>query len=132
MDDPARCRLRPARSRGLTSPDPVTASLRPQRPPEPDPEPGTPDKPQNRQTAESARPIHCQDQINRPLIPSSHHKTRPVDRGLGAPSVSLNAKQASLLRPGGLRHARKNHAAGAGAGSGCLSGGRESCAFWKL
>jgi hypothetical protein len=26
----------------------------------------------------------------------------------------------------------KNHTAGAGTGSGCLSGGRESCAFWKL
>jgi hypothetical protein len=30
MDDPVRRRLRPARPGGLTSPDPVTASLRPQ------------------------------------------------------------------------------------------------------
>ena len=42
VDDPVRRGLRPARPGGLTSPDPVTASLRPQRPPEPDPKPGTP------------------------------------------------------------------------------------------
>ncbi len=33
MDEPLRSRLRAARRRGLTSPDPVTASPRPQRPP---------------------------------------------------------------------------------------------------
>ena len=33
MDEPVRSRLRPARHRGLTRPDPVTALLRPQRPP---------------------------------------------------------------------------------------------------
>ena len=37
-----------ARPGGLTSPDPVTAPLRPQRPPEPRPEPEIPDKPQDR------------------------------------------------------------------------------------
>ena len=50
----------------------VTAPLRPSAAiPNPNPEPGTPDKPQNRQAAESPCPVHCQDQINRPLIPSS-------------------------------------------------------------
>ena len=33
MDEPVRSRLRPARHRGLTRPDPVTALPRPQRPP---------------------------------------------------------------------------------------------------
>ncbi len=65
VDDPVPSRLRTARPGGLTSPDPVTAPLRPQRPPEPDPEPATPDKPQDRQAAEGPRPIHRQDQINR-------------------------------------------------------------------
>ena len=80
VDDPVR-RLRAACPGGLTSPDSVTAPLRPSavsRTPTPSRNPG--------QVAEQAsggspRPIHCQDQINRPLIPSSHRKTRPVDRG---------------------------------------------------
>ena len=42
---PSTARARPG---GLTSPDPVTAPLRPQRPPEPRPEPEIPDKPQGR------------------------------------------------------------------------------------
>jgi hypothetical protein len=33
MDEPLRGSLRPTRHRGLTSPDPVTAPLQPQRPP---------------------------------------------------------------------------------------------------
>ena len=78
MDDPVPRRLRTARPGGLTSPDPVTAPLRPPaatRTPTPS---RNPDKPQNRQAAESPHPIHCRDQINRPLIPSSH---RPNSAG---------------------------------------------------
>ena len=41
MDEPVRSRLRPARRRGLTSPDPVTAPARPPRPPVPVPQPNT-------------------------------------------------------------------------------------------
>ena len=48
VDDPSPSCLRPARTRGLTSPDPVTVRLRPQRPPEPRPRAGNPDKPQDR------------------------------------------------------------------------------------
>ena len=58
MDEPVRRRLRTARPGGLTSPDPVTASQRPQpatrtRPPSQEP----PDKPQNRQAAANPRPF---------------------------------------------------------------------------
>ena len=42
VDDPVPRRLRTARPGGLTSPDPVTAPLRPQRPPEPRPRPRNP------------------------------------------------------------------------------------------
>ena len=38
----------------------------------------------------------------------------------------------SLLRPGGLQHATRYHAAGAGTGFRRLSGGRQSCTFWRL
>ena len=41
MDVPVRGRLRPARRRGLTCPDPVTAPARPPRPPVPVPQPNT-------------------------------------------------------------------------------------------
>ncbi len=41
MDEPVRGRLRPARRRGLTSPDPVTAPARPPRPPVPVRQPDT-------------------------------------------------------------------------------------------
>ena len=41
MDEPVRGRLRPARRRGLTCPDPVTAPARPPRPPVPVPQPNT-------------------------------------------------------------------------------------------
>ena len=42
MDDPVRRRLRTARPGGLTSPDPVTASQRPQRPTQTRPRPRNP------------------------------------------------------------------------------------------
>jgi hypothetical protein len=56
MDEPARSRLRPASSSGLTSPDPVTATQRPLAPGKPPPhhsrhEP--PDKPQNSKRQEN-------------------------------------------------------------------------------
>ena len=56
MDEPVRSRLRPARRRGLTSPDPVTAPHGPcGRPPAPAPA-EDPDKPQNRSAAGKPRP----------------------------------------------------------------------------
>src|SRR6266702_2806517 len=38
----------------------------------------------------------------------------------------------SLLRPGGLQHATRYHAAGAGTGFRRLSGGRQNCTSWRL
>jgi hypothetical protein len=66
---------------GLTSPDPVTASLRPPaatRTPTPTPTPTPTQEPRTcRRTGKRQKMharIHGQNQINRPLIPASHHK----------------------------------------------------------
>jgi len=48
--------MRPARHRGLTRPDPVTALPRPQRPPVSTSQAKDPDKPQNKQAAGKPRP----------------------------------------------------------------------------
>ena len=56
MAEPARRRLRPARRSGLTSPDPVRTRHGRHGHPDPAPEPGTPDKPQNRRAAGRPRP----------------------------------------------------------------------------
>ena len=56
MDEPVRSRLRPARRRGLTSPDPVTAPARPPTAASPGPQTEYPDKPQNRPAAGKPRP----------------------------------------------------------------------------
>ena len=102
MAQPARRRLRAARRSGLTSPDPVrtpTAATAP----EPAPEPGTPDKPQDRQAE-----AHTQTRLGKLLMqesePETTYRNRPVDRGLepartgvicGAPAC-LEARQAQV------------------------------------
>ena len=82
MAEPVRRRLRPARRRGLTSPDRSVPATAPDGHPEPRPEPGTPDTPQNRRAAASPRP----DPPRKLLVQKSDRETiyrnKPVDRGL--------------------------------------------------
>jgi hypothetical protein len=87
MDEPVRRRLRPARRHGLTSPDPVTASLSSHRPLAGHPTiPGTdpPDKPQKSERQISHARRYPQDQ---PAWPGRRRNDH------------LNSRGGSRLRP---------------------------------
>jgi len=71
MDDPVPGRLRPARRRGLTSPDPVTAPHAPAAARQHLPPAEEPDKPPNRSAAESRAPKYRPD----------HHEPRQALQG---------------------------------------------------
>jgi hypothetical protein len=67
---------------GLTSPDPVRTRHGPRRPPEPAPEPGTPDKPQDRRAAGRPCPDSPRKTPRAEIGPETAYRNRPVDRGL--------------------------------------------------
>ena len=64
MDEPVRSRLRAARHRGLTRPDPVTATTQAHRPPASTSPAKDPDKPQNTPAAGKPRPENNQDHLS--------------------------------------------------------------------
>ena len=82
MAEPLRRRLRPARRRGLTSPDRSVPATAPNGHPEPRPEPGTPDTPQNRRAAASPRPDPPRKTPRAEIGPETIYRNKPVDRGL--------------------------------------------------
>ena len=77
MAEPLRRRLRAARRSGLTSPEPVTHRHGRNGHPNPAPEPGTPDKPQNRQRQET----HAQKGPETRKPASNAIRQWSVDRG---------------------------------------------------
>ena len=84
MDEPLRGRLRPARRRGLTSPDPVTAPHGPSGHPadrQPDPRQGPVDKPQKCERQESHARRHHQDHVSWIHQQNAVTQIRAVDRG---------------------------------------------------
>ena len=74
-------RLRPARRSGLTSPEPVRTPTAPTATPNPVPEPGTPDKPQNRRAAGRPRPESPRKTPRAGIKPETSYRNWPVDRG---------------------------------------------------
>jgi hypothetical protein len=86
MDEPVRRRLRPARRRGLTSPEPVTALPRPHAATRQNasqhPRQGHTDKPQkSKRPISHARRCH-QDQHTGPAAGETNTRIHAVDRGL--------------------------------------------------
>jgi len=81
MDEPVRNGLRPARHRGLTRPDPVTALPRPQRPPASTSQAKDPDKPQNKPAAGKPRPENHQDHLSASWHIKISARIYAVDRG---------------------------------------------------
>jgi len=78
MDEPVGRGLRPARRSGLTSPEQVTHPDGPQATPNPSPDPGTTDKPQNKPAAAQAHPKTSPQRRKPETVTPGIHS---VDRG---------------------------------------------------
>jgi hypothetical protein len=83
MDEPARSRLRPASSSGLTSPDPVTPTQRPLAPADPPPDHSRhepPDTPQNSKRQENHAPASLKTSPGNQRPETDHPNSRGGSR----------------------------------------------------